>query len=73
MIVVRYHYGENRLANSAPCSKCAHVLKQSGIQKIIYSDIDGKLVMVNTNEYVTTHQTCGTLYRMKNEIIDRIK
>ena len=67
MIVIRYHFGEFCLGNSAPCSKCSDALKKSGIKNIIYSNANGDLILTKTDEYKTEHVTVGTQIQEQND------
>ena len=48
------------LKRSDPCQKCASMIRQFGIKKIVYSNDQGGFECVNSNKYEAQHSTSGT-------------
>ena len=48
------------LKRSDPCQKCATMIKQYGIKKIVYSNDEGGFESVYANEYEAQHCTSGS-------------
>ena len=48
------------IKRSDPCQKCAAMIKQYGIKKIVYSNDEGGFECVYANEYEAVHSTSGS-------------
>ena len=48
------------LKRSDPCLKCASLIKQFGIKKIVYSNDEGGFECINSNAYQAKHSTSGS-------------
>jgi tRNA(Arg) A34 adenosine deaminase TadA len=47
------------IKRSDPCQNCAHLIKQFGIKRIVYSNDEGGFEKVYASEYVSQHCTSG--------------
>ena len=62
LYIARYrspNYDPNVNAISAPCVHCTRRIKNLGIKKIIYVDIDGNIQTSLSKNYNSTHQSMG--------------
>lgn len=48
---------DDKLVDSKPCCNCLIKLKKIGIKKIGYSDSNGNIVLKNTKEMFSTHES----------------
>ena len=48
--------------DSAPCSRCANIMKILNIKNIIYSNSEGKLIKCRVKDYNTNHISQGNRF-----------
>ena len=43
------------LRNAAPCNTCCKALKKLGFRKVVYSNDDGTMIMIDLRQYQNNH------------------
>ena len=46
---------KGELRNAAPCNTCCKALKKLGFRKVVYSDDDGTMNMIDLRRYENNH------------------
>ena len=46
---------KGELRNAAPCNTCCNALKKLGFRKVVYSDDDGTMTMIDLRRYENNH------------------
>lgn len=46
---------KGELRNAAPCNTCCNALKKLGFRKVVYSNDDGIMIMIDLRRYQNNH------------------
>ena len=59
--VVRQN-SKGELRNAAPCNTCCIALKKLGFRKVVYSEDDGTMIMIDLRRYTNDHLSMTSVY-----------
>ena len=55
---------KGELRNAAPCNTCCKALKKLGFRKVVYSNNDGRMIMIDLRQYQNNHLSNSQLITM---------